>query len=90
MLIEEKKDNSFEVKNTPCEGANAASADATQKRLTIDAKTAAGYLGIAYWTLLELCKRGEIPYIPVGNRKLFRKETLTTWLTEREAGTTKQ
>jgi len=62
----------------------------SQARLTIDAKQAAAVLGISYWSILELCKRGEIPYIPVGSRKLFRMESLTAWLTEREAGTTKQ
>ena len=86
MLIEEKKDNSLEVKNTPHEDTNIAGA----KRLTIDARQAATVLGISYWSILELCKRGEIPYIPVGSRKLFRMASLTTWLAEREASTTKQ
>ncbi|HOT75366.1 MAG TPA: helix-turn-helix domain-containing protein [Candidatus Wallbacteria bacterium] len=86
MLIEEKKDNSFEVKNTPHEDTNIADA----KRLTIDAKQAAALIGISYWSILEMCKRGEIPYIPVGSRKLFRMESLTSWLAAREAGTTKQ
>lgn len=57
-----------------------------QNRLTIDAKQAAAIIGISYWSILELCKRGEIPYIPVGNRKLFRMESLTAWLAAREAG----
>lgn len=90
MLIEEKIGNGFEVKNTPHEGTNAAGTDAIQKRLTIDAKQAAMLIGISYWSILEMCKRGEIPYIPVGSRKLFRMESLTTWLAEREASTTKQ
>lgn len=58
----------------------------SQARLTIDARHAAKIIGISYWSILELCKRGEIPYIPVGNRKLFRMESLTAWLAAREAG----
>lgn len=58
-------------------------------RLTIDAKQAASILGLSYWTLLELVKRGEIPYIPVGSRKLFRVESLAAWLATREAGSIK-
>jgi excisionase family DNA binding protein len=55
-------------------------------KLTIDAKQAAKYIGISYWSILEMCKRGEIPYIPVGNRKLFRMESLIAWLAARETG----
>ncbi|EKD55767.1 MAG: DNA binding protein [uncultured bacterium] len=58
-------------------------------KLTIDAKQAANYIGISYWSILEMCKRGEIPYIPVGSRKLFRMESLTAWLASRETGVTK-
>jgi hypothetical protein len=32
-------------------------------KLTIDAKQAAKYIGISYWSILEMCKRGEIPYV---------------------------
>lgn len=49
------------------------------------AKDAADYLGCSYWLLLELVKRQEIPYIKMGNRKLFRKETLDLWLNNRES-----
>lgn len=71
------------------EGGSNNDLNTLQTRLTIDAKQAANYIGISYWSLLEMCKRGEIPYILVGNRKLFRTESLTSWLASRETVCTK-
>lgn len=51
---------------------------------TLNAKQAAKYLGISYWKLLDMTKKGNIPYIPIGRLKLFRKETLDLWLTAKE------
>ena len=31
-----------------------------------------------------MTKKGNIPYIPIGRLKLFRKETLDLWLTAKE------
>ncbi|MEZ7892720.1 MAG: helix-turn-helix domain-containing protein [Candidatus Wallbacteria bacterium] len=55
--------------------------------ITITAKQAARIIGISYWSLLEMCKRGEIPYIPIGKKRLFRQEALLRWLEEREQAT---
>lgn len=57
-------------------------------RVTMSAKDASIYLGISYWLLLELVKRKEIPCIEIGNRKLFRKNSMDNWLATREASST--
>ena len=51
---------------------------------TLDGKTAAQYLGISYVLTLDLAKKGEIPCIRAGERYLFRKETLDSWMQEQE------
>jgi excisionase family DNA binding protein len=58
-------------------------------RITLSAREAAEFLGISYWMILELVKQKRLPCVKVGNRKLFRKETLTLWLDnmERESKT---
>jgi len=53
--------------------------------VTMKAKEAAEYLGISYWLLLEMTKKGELCYIAAGGRKLFRKESLDLWMTNMEA-----
>lgn len=54
------------------------------KQITIDTHQAADILGISYWTLQEMCKRSEIPFIPIGKRRFFRLESLQEWLAKRE------
>ena len=54
------------------------------KQSTWDAKTAAKYIGISYWLILELAKKGEIPCIRANSRVLFRKETLDKWMDKQE------
>lgn len=54
------------------------------KKATMTAKQAAAYIGISYWLILELVKRGEIPCIDLGRRKLFRKKSLDDWMTKVE------
>jgi len=51
---------------------------------TISAKTAAEYLGISYWKLLELAKAGKVPHIRLEGRILFRRHSLDAWLAEQE------
>jgi excisionase family DNA binding protein len=51
---------------------------------TLDSKYAADYLGISYWTLLNLCKQGVIPHIRIGSKYLFRMETLDRFLSDQE------
>jgi excisionase family DNA binding protein len=55
--------------------------------ITMNAKAAAEFIGISYWSLLELCKRGAIPFIPVGKKRLFRESALLNWIAEREQST---
>jgi excisionase family DNA binding protein len=54
------------------------------KRTTLTSKEAAEYLGISYWLLLELVKRGKLPCTDLGNRKLYRVDSLNKWLDEQE------
>jgi excisionase family DNA binding protein len=52
--------------------------------VTLKARQAAAYLGISYWKILDMVKKGEIPHIKVGKLVLFRQETLDQWLVEQE------
>ena len=49
-------------------------------------QAAAEYFGgtISYWKLLALCKAGEIPFIKVGYRVFFRRESLDAWMENQE------
>ena len=55
------------------------------KPATITGKEAAKYIGISYWLVLDLAKKGKIPCIKAGDRYLFRKETLDRWMQDQEA-----
>lgn len=55
------------------------------KSITLKARQAAAYLGISYWKILDMVKKGEIPHIRAGKLVLFRRETLDNWLAEQEA-----
>ena len=48
------------------------------------AREAAAYLGVSYWLLLEMAKRGEVPHIRAGKLVLFRKEALDDWMRQQE------
>lgn len=54
------------------------------ERSTLKAKEAAAYLGVSYWLLLEMAKRGEVPHIRAGRLVLFRKEALDDWMRQQE------
>lgn len=54
------------------------------QRATVNSKEAANYVGVSYWLLCELVKRGEIPCIKAGGRLLFRLESLKKWLESKE------
>ncbi len=43
-------------------------------------KQAAVYLGISYWTLRDLCFRGDIPYVRVKRRLLVDREDLDAYI----------
>ncbi len=51
---------------------------------TVNCEQAAKIIGISYWKLLEMCKKGEIPFISIGKLRLFRVESLERWLSEKE------
>jgi excisionase family DNA binding protein len=53
------------------------------------AREAAAYLGLSYWKILELCKKGILPHTKVDGLYLFRRETLDAWLAEQEAASIK-
>lgn len=53
-------------------------------RTTLTAKEAAEYLGISYWFVTQLVKRKKLPCIRMGNRLLFRIETLQNHLEKLE------
>jgi excisionase family DNA binding protein len=54
------------------------------ERVTMSAREAAKYLGISYWLILEMVKRGQINAIHAGARVLFRKETIDNWIRNQE------
>jgi excisionase family DNA binding protein len=54
------------------------------ERSTLKAREAAAYLGVSYWLLLEMAKRGEVPHIRAGRLVLFRKEALDAWMRQQE------
>jgi excisionase family DNA binding protein len=56
----------------------------TPERSTLKAREAAAYLGVSYWLLLEMAKRGEVPHIRAGKLVLFRKEALDDWMRQQE------
>ncbi|MFZ7120722.1 MAG: helix-turn-helix domain-containing protein [Eubacteriaceae bacterium] len=53
-------------------------------RRTLDGKELAEYLGVSYWKVMEMARRGQIPCIKIGDRKLFRKETIDKWMDQQE------
>lgn len=57
------------------------------KRVTLSAADAAKYLGISYWLITQLVKRGELPCAKVGGRLLFRQSSLDDFLTHKEKAT---
>jgi excisionase family DNA binding protein len=56
------------------------------QKVTFSTKEAAAYLGISYWLLLEMIKRGEIKPIKAGGRYLFRQAGLDKWMARQEEG----
>lgn len=54
-----------------------------------NAKTSAEYLGISYWSMTELARKKKIPFVPIGDRPHFRKETLDQWVIDQECASVK-
>lgn len=59
--------------------------DSKEVRRLLSQKEAAAYLGISYWTLRDLIFRGEIPVVPITNRKrLVDIEDLQAYIKRRK------
>lgn len=43
-------------------------------------KAASTYLSISYWSMRTLVLNGEVPHIPVGNRRLIDRQDLDDWI----------
>lgn len=54
------------------------------KPITMSAREAAEYLGVSYWMINDMAKKGKIPFISFGSMRLFRKESLDSWIEEQE------
>lgn len=54
------------------------------ERSTLTAKEAAIYLGISLDLVYKESIYGSLPCVRIGRRKLFRKETLDRWMTNKE------
>jgi len=52
--------------------------------VTFNAKQAAKYVGVSYWTMLNLARQGLITHFRCGNKILFRKTMLDEWMEESE------
>jgi excisionase family DNA binding protein len=51
----------------------------------LSAKEAANFIGISYWTLLNLIREKKIRHIRAGSRILVRRQALEDWMAECEA-----
>ena len=51
---------------------------------TLTAKQAAQYVGVSYWTLLNLVKQKQIKHFRGGVKILFRKTSLDEWMFKSE------
>lgn len=54
-------------------------------RQTLTAKEVSEYVGVSIDMVYKMVRENSIPYIPVGNRKLFRRASIDQWLMEKEA-----
>jgi len=55
----------------------------------LNAKQAAQYIGVSYWTLLDLARQGQIKHFRGGNRLLFRRQNLDDWMSAAEEASIK-
>lgn len=63
-------------------GVNKAYETNHSANITMNIKEAAKYLGISHWMLSTQCKQNKIKHFKAGNRFLFKKDTLDSWLQE--------
>ena len=55
------------------------------QRRTMTAKQAANYLGVSYWKLLDLVKKGQIRHIKIGKKLLFTEERVWEFIEKCES-----
>jgi excisionase family DNA binding protein len=60
------------------------------QNLTLNAKQAAQYVGVSYWTLLSLARQGQIKHFRGGNKLLFRQKSLDEWMASGEEASIRQ
>jgi len=51
----------------------------------MEAKEAAEYLRVSYWSVLNWARQRKIPHVRVGSRVLFSREGLDRWIADMEA-----
>lgn len=54
------------------------------QRATVDAKDAAAYIGVCLDTLMAEVRRGNVPFIKLRGRYVFRLQALDDWMDEQE------
>lgn len=54
------------------------------ERTTLTMEETAKYLGISYWLVGQLTRKGEIPHAKIGGKVLFRKKTLDEFFSDKE------
>lgn len=54
-------------------------------RLALSVEEFAQAVGLSAWTVHELCRRGQIPHVRIGKRRLIPVATAIRWLDEKAA-----
>jgi excisionase family DNA binding protein len=52
----------------------------------LDAKEASRRLGLSFWTLYAWTRKGHIPYIQLGKRKLFDPQDIENFIKQHRVG----
>ncbi|MGH0430943.1 helix-turn-helix domain-containing protein [Bacillus hominis] len=55
-------------------------------RQTLNVQEIANYIGVSRDLIYKMVRTNEIPFIRVGKRLLFRKESIDKWLLSQELG----
>lgn len=58
-----------------------------ENRVAFNARQAANYLSVGYYTILQLARIGDIDFVKNGASYIFRKEHLDGWLDKQEKRT---
>ncbi|HDR7911768.1 DNA-binding protein [Bacillus cereus] len=55
-------------------------------RQTLNVQEIANYIGVSRDLIYKMVRTNEIPFIRIGKRLLFRKESIDKWLLSQELG----